>query len=206
MTTSSIANQSKPNPVFLRPALASDISKLETLLNRSYRFEGWTHETELVGGIRTNVAELTSIIEDNQQYLFVYPQTENGQETGEILGCINVAIEDNSAYIGLFAVNPDLQGSGVGSALLAEAEVFIQRYFCYNNTTFAQSAAESSANENSIKMLVLKGRDKMLAYYQRRGYVCTGNTQPFLENDSKGESNNGDLYFIEIKKALPLPS
>lgn len=198
MTSNSMLNQ-----VFLRPALATDILELETLLNRCYRFdEGWTNEKALIGGVRTNVNELKSVIDDTQQHLFIYPQTDNGQrdgqEAGEILGCINVAIEDNSAYIGFFAVNPELQGSGVGSAMLEEAENFAQRYFSNSKITPEQEFSEQASNDKSIKMLVLNGRPKMLAYYQRRGYVCTGNTQAFLEDNNEIK----DLYFIEIVKII----
>lgn len=201
------STSNKPKQVFLRPALAADIAKLETLLNRSYLFEeGWTNEKSLVGGIRTNVDELKSVIDDDQQHLFVYPQTDtaqqDGKETGEILGCINIGMEGNSAYIGFFAVNPDLQGSGVGSAMLEEAEVLAQRYLANTDITSASLTPEQSANDQSIKMLVLNGRDKMLAYYQRRGYVCTGNTQAFSENDSEGNPKQKALYFIEIEKVI----
>lgn len=192
-----------PSSVFLRQALVKDIPKLETLLNRSYRFdEGWTNEKSLVGGVRTNQDELASVISDAKQYLFVYPKTDTGHregvETGEILGCINVDIQDDSAYIGFFAVNPDLQGSGVGNVMLQAAETFVQSCL----TDDQASPSQQAANDKVIKMLVLNGRDKMLAYYQRRDYVCTGHTQSFSENDSEGNPKDKELYFIEIEKVI----
>ncbi len=161
--------------VFLRPALTTDIPALTVLINRCYLFEeGWTSESELVGGIRTNQNEIQSVIEDDNQHFFVDSQTnsEHGTaETGELLGCINIGMEDDGAYIGFFAVNPELQGSGVGSIMLEKAEILAQSYLT------EQKERDKTVDKKPIKMLVLKGRDKMLAYYQRRGYVCTGNTQ-----------------------------
>lgn len=192
--------------VFLRPALITDIAALETLINRCYLFEeGWTSESELVGGIRTNQDEIRSVIEDDNQHFFVYPQTNSeydNKETGELLGCINIGIEEDGAYIGFFAVNPDLQGSGVGTILLEKAEVLAKGYLT-EQCLAKQKEQNNTVDKKPIKMLVLKGRDKMLAYYQRRGYICTGNTQSFSNNDSKGsDSKDNELHFTEIAKAI----
>ena len=186
--------------IFLRLAVATDIPNLETLINRCYLFEeGWTNESELVGGIRTNQSEIQSVIEDDNQHFFVYPQTDDEheqKETSELLGCINIAMQDDGAYIGFFAVSPDLQGSGVGSIMLEQAEILALGYLKEQKLS---EQIEKAADKKTIKMLVLNGRDKMLAYYQRRGYVCTGNTQSFSNNN---ESNDNELHFIEIAKAI----
>ena len=192
--------------VFLRPALTTDIPALTVLINRCYLFEeGWTSESELVGGIRTNQNEIQSVIEDENQHFFVYPQTNSEHEaveTDELLGCINIGMENDGAYIGFFAVNPELQGSGVGSIMLEKAEILAQSYLTEQRLT-KQKERDKTADKKPIKMLVLKGRDKMLAYYQRRGYVCTGNTQSFSNNDSKGSnSKDSELHFTEIAKAI----
>src|SRR5690606_5597107 len=84
--------------IFLRQAQADDIIALEQLLNRCYReTAGWTNEADLIGGIRTTSAELAAVINDPNHYYFVYPKTttgdRDGEETGEILGCIAVDIK-----------------------------------------------------------------------------------------------------------------
>ena len=188
-------------PVFLRLAVTADVPVLETLMNRCYRFnEGWTNESELVGGIRTNQDELKSVIADPKQYLFVYPKTDNGTRdgtgTGELFACINVGIEDDCAHIGMFAVSPELQGSGVGSSLLEAAETFAQRHLLTDNPS------ADSEKPTVIKMLVLNGRPKLLAYYQRRGYLNTGNTEPFPEDGNNGEPKKDGLFFLELAKTI----
>ena len=183
--------------VFLRQATLSDIPKIETLMNRCYRFnEGWTNEADLVGGIRTTQDELQSVIGDGKQYFFVYPKTDtghrDGSETGEILACINVTVSEDSAYIGMFAVNPELQGTGIGGTMISAAETFAKRHL---------SGDDKLANP-MMKMLVLNGRPKLLAYYERRGYLPTGNTEPFPEDGNNGEPKQQGLYFLELAKPL----
>ncbi|WP_352339021.1 GNAT family N-acetyltransferase [Psychrobacter sp. 16-MNA-CIBAN-0192] len=193
--------------VFLRLAVPSDIPALESFLNRCYRIdEGWTNEFELVDGIRTNQDELRGVIADPKQYLFVYPKTDNAQrdgiESGDILGCINVGIEDGCAHIGMFAVHPELQGNGVGSTLLQAAETFAQRHLSTKNSSIDNSST-GAENPTVIKMLVLNGRLNLLDYYQRRGYLSTGNTEPFPEDGNNGEPKKEGLFFLELAKSLP---
>jgi len=187
--------------VFLRQAMASDISALESLLNRCYRQnEGWTNESALIGGIRTTQKELERVISDPNHYLFVFPKTKNGtrdgEETGEILGCIDVEIKHDGAYIGMFAVNPELQGNGVGNTMLNAGEVFAARHLNHRKNTQGKSSPAL------IKLFVLDGRSQLQAYYERRGYVATGNTEAFPEDGNNGTPKKEGLYFLELAKTI----
>lgn len=190
--------------VFLRQAEAADISALKQLLDRCYRqAEGWTNEADLVAGIRTTDSELASIIADPKHYVFVYPKTDtgnrDGQQSGELLGCIAVDMQHNgnnsSAYIGMFAVHPDLQGHGVGNVILQAAETFANRHL---PTTNQQQAGEQSKR---LTMSILSHRPELLAYYQRRGYQLTGVTMPFPEDGNNGQPKRQDLQLLELQKA-----
>ena len=184
--------------VFLRQAEAKDIAALKQLLDRCYRqAEGWTHEADLVGGIRTTNAELASIVADPKHYLFVYPKTDTGTregiETGELLGCIAVDMQTqvpstNSAYIGMFAVHPALQGAGVGHVILQAAETFANRYLISKNQPYR------------LTMSILSHRPELLAYYERRGYQLTGVTIPFPEDGNNGQPKRQDLELLELEK------
>lgn len=201
--------------VFLREARLADIPAIESLLNRCYRnAEGWTNEAKLIGGIRTTQDELKRVIEDSSQYLFVYPQTKteqrDGQETGEMLACICVQGQPDSgainevtkeageevdkhkghrkAYIGMFAVHPDLQGQGIGDVVLNAAETFAKRHF------------GSDAHPCRLTMSILNHRPELLAYYQRRGYQLTGSTMPFPTDGNNGEPLRDDLQLLELEK------
>lgn len=196
--------------VFLRQAEVSDIDALEQLLNRCYRqAAGWTNEADLVGGIRTTKDELLAVINDPKHYVFIYPKTTTGErdvkETGELLGCIAVDIKDEvttnqragnqKAYIGMFAVLPELQGHGVGHQILQAAETFAQRHLQSNIQASAQNPAR-------LTMSILSHRPELLAYYQRRGYQLNGNSMPFPVDGNNGEPKRQGLELLELEKLV----
>ena len=191
--------------VFLRQAEASDIDALEQLLNRCYRqTEGWTNEADLIGGIRITQDELASTIANPKHYLFVYPKTttseRDGEETGELLGCIGVDMQvnaagDKKAYIGMFAVHPELQGQGVGNVILQAAETFAGRHLQPDEQATDKKPAR-------LTMSILSHRPELLSYYQRRGYQLNGNKMPFPNDGNNGEPKRQDLELLELEKPV----
>ena len=187
-------NMSRPN-VFLRQATLEDVDSLLSLLNQCYREDvGWTNEAHLVGGIRTTAQEVKAIINAPRHYLFVFPEVEADKETGKILGCIAVDIkaEQNTAYIGMFAVHPSLQGLGVGSEILQAAETFAGRHLKANDT----------AHKTRLTMSILSQRPELLAYYQRRDYQLNGERLPFPEDGNNGEPKLGGLELLGLEKRV----
>ncbi|MGP9544194.1 GNAT family N-acetyltransferase [Psychrobacter sp. AOP7-B1-25] len=186
--------------VFLREATLDDIGALEQLLNCCYReIAGWTNEADLIGGIRTTSAELAAVINDPNHYYFVYPKTttgdRDGEEIGEIFGCIAVDIKTDAnsnkkAYIGMFAVHPALQGKGVGNVILQAAETFANRHL------------QSLNQPSRLTMSILSHRPELLAYYQRRGYQLNGNKMPFPNDGNNGEPKRDDLELLELEKIV----
>ena len=66
------------------------------------------------------------------------------------------------AYLGMLCVAPALQSAGLGRRLL--------------------DAAEDHARSHGIaamEMTVIDSRETLIAWYERRGYVRTGETRPF---------------------------
>ena len=191
--------------VFLRQAETDDIGALEQLLNCCYReTAGWTNEADLVSGIRITPDELARTIANPTHYLFVYPKTttgeRDGEETGEMLGCIAVDMKvddesNKSAYIGMFAVHPELQGQGVGHQILQAAETFAERHL----QSGAQMTHEKPAR---LTMSILSHRPELLAYYQRRGYKLNGRKMPFPNDGNNGEPKRQDLELLELEKIV----
>lgn len=193
-------SMSKPD-VFLRQATTDDVAAIVDLLNLTFRSDvGWTNESSLVGGIRTTAAEIQTIIADPDNYFFVYPQVNSdslnevergSNETGKLLATISVTFKraDNSAYIGLFAVDPSLQGLGVGDEILQAAETFASRHL------------KAKDNQKTrLTMSILNHRPELLSYYQRRGYQLTGDSLPFPVDSNNGEPKRSDLRLLELVK------
>lgn len=141
----------------IRTATLADVATLQPLIQRAYRGEsaraGWTHEADLIEGERISHAELIMLIAAPHERILA--ATRNGTT----IGCVRVAdLGDGRAYLGLLAIEPALQGAGLGSRLIAAAE----------NTARAIFAARR------IEMTVIDTRATLIAYYERRGYVRTG--------------------------------
>ncbi|MEJ6069112.1 GNAT family N-acetyltransferase, partial [Psychrobacter sp. 16-Bac2893] len=166
--------------------------------------EGWTNEADLIGGIRITQDELASTIANPKHYLFVYPKTITGErdveETGELLGCIGVDMQvnaagDKKAYIGMFAVHPELQGQGVGNVILQAAETFAGRHLQPDEQASDKKPAR-------LTMSILSHRPELLSYYQRRGYQLNGNKMPFPNDGNNGEPKRQDLELLELEKPV----
>ena len=52
-------------------------------------------------------------------------------------------------------------------------------------------------------MTVIQLRDRLIAWYERRGYARTGATMPFPYGDARfGEPQRDDLHFVVLAKTL----
>jgi GNAT superfamily N-acetyltransferase len=166
--------------VDFRTAAPDDVDALVALVESAYRGDssraGWTSEADLVDGQRTDATEVASLLES--LVLAV--------EGDELVGCCNLVLHDDHAYFGMFAVRPLQQAAGTGSALLAEAE-----------------RRASGAGARFVEMTVLAGREELIAFYLRRGYVDTGERRPFPYGDERfGLPQRDDLAFVVLAKDL----
>lgn len=151
--------------MIFRHATINDSSVLSSLLNRSYRGEssraGWTTEADLLSGKRINEAGLLQLLNDPDSLILI-AQTNN-----VITATIHAHRENDTVHFGLFAVESTMQGNGIGKALLAYAESEV-----YNQWKITTAIME-----------VISLRSELIAYYERRGYVQTGETIAFPQSD-----------------------
>ena len=150
------------NEISKRAATLADIARLHALIERAYRGEtaraGWTHEADMIEGPRTDAATLQGLIESADEEIFVAVQDSR------IIGCVQVSDKgDGLAYLGLLAVDPEIQASGLGRAMIA----------------FAEQEAMSRFGARAMEMTVVSKRPELIAYYERRGFVATGEMRPF---------------------------
>lgn len=146
-------------------ATKKDILRIVELLNMGYRGEksrkGWTTEADLISGeIRSNEDDVRGVMEEEGSVFLVY--THDG---GEVSGCMNLKKQSRRIYLGMFAVEPELQARGIGGELMKAAEEYANYQDC-----------------SSIYMYVISVRDELISWYKRKGFEDTGERVPFHEN------------------------
>lgn len=168
-----------------RAATLADVPAIVALVESAYRGDsgrrGWTTESDLLDGDRTNKREVAALIAapDNRVIL--------AHRDGELIGCSHIRKKGGSCYFGMFAVNPGLQRAGVGKQMIREAErVAREEYGC-----------------GRMEMTVITVRTELLAWYERRGYKRTGKLRPFPEgNGCAGFAKKIELHFEVLVKDL----
>jgi ribosomal protein S18 acetylase RimI-like enzyme len=173
------------NSLAVRPATASDCAAIVDLVESAYRGDssraGWTTEADLLGGQRTDLAEVRAILEDPASRLTV------AVEDGEIQGSVVTRLEPDGAHIGMLAVRPPLQARGIGRRLLEAAE---------------RIAATELGSDRAI-LFVIACRRELIAWYERRGYRDSGTRAAFpYGNPRVGAPRVPDLEFAVLVKAL----
>lgn len=172
-------------PLTFRAATEADIPALVELVTSAYRGDvsrqGWTTEADLLDGQRIDPNVLRQDIARPHSRVLV------AERDGRMLACAHVAIDGDAGYFGMFSVRPDLQGGGIGKAVLAEAERIVRdEWRC-----------------PAMRMTVIDLREELIAWYQRRGYHRTGIFKPFPYGDERyGIPKRPDLRFEVLEKPL----
>ncbi len=171
-----------------RYAAKADVPAVVSLVESAYRGEeslaGWTSEAELIGGQRTDAAAVAELVAAPGHHIllaFAGPA---------LLASCELREPDQpggTAYFGMFAVRPALQGGGYGRAVLAEAE----------------RVARDDFGAGAMEMTVIRQREQLIAWYERRGYARTGEVRPFPYGDERyGLPRVSDLEFAVLLKPL----
>jgi hypothetical protein len=66
----------------------------------------------------------------------------------------------------------------------------------------AERQALTAFAASRLEMTVLAQQDKLIAYYERRGFRRTGETRPFPADPRYARPLRGDLHFVVLAKAL----
>jgi ribosomal protein S18 acetylase RimI-like enzyme len=164
-------------------SIPEDAQQLSLLVNSAYRGDtgrqGWTTEADLIDGTRTDAELLKAIIQTPGSVILKYVEAE------AILGCVELRKEGDKLYLGMLTVKPDIQGKGIGKALMKASE-------------------EEAARQNckSIIMNVLTERKELIDWYVRHGYRDTGKRKPFAFTDPRFGFPKMPLEFMIMEKAL----
>jgi GNAT superfamily N-acetyltransferase len=172
----------------LAPYQDHELADLALLVNSAYRGElaqkGWTSESYLLGGQRTDEASLRADLAASPGATILTLRDAEG-ETPYASVWIQPA-EDDAWYVGMVTVSPLRQDGGLGRTMLEAAEAYARE-----------------RGGKILEMTVISVRDTLIAWYERRGYRLTGKTEPFPYGDERfGVPQRDDLCFVILEKAL----
>lgn len=166
-----------------RCATPTDATPVSQLVNAAYRpaagAGGWTHEAALISGARTNPAQLCDLLQRPRSSVLLACNTQQ-----QIHGCVHVEAHGQQAHIGLLAVLPTLQGSGLGKLLLARAELF----------------AVQQWQVSTLLLTVVQARETLRQFYLRRGYVPNGERFDYPLDAGAGQPYAAGLWVQVLVK------
>lgn len=174
-----------PPPLVFRRAGLADVAAIVALVESAYRGEsgrrGWTTESDLLDGQRTDAADVRALIDRVDSCILL---AESG---AHLVASCHLERRGETGYFGMFAVDPAGQGGGVGKKVLAEAERIIgQQWHC-----------------RAVHLTVIVQRQELIDWYGRRGYRRTGEFQPFpYGNERFGIPRRDDLRFEILLKTF----
>ena len=172
-----------------RDAGIGDVDAVVALVESAYRGDasrqGWTTEADLLDGRRTGADDVLASLAKSRSRILL------AERDGALLACAHVAEEDGAGYFGMFSVQPESQGVGIGKAVLHKAEHIVR----------------DDWQLPAMRMTVIDVRDELIAFYERRGYRRTGITKPFPYGDARfGLPKREDLRFEVLEKSLSEPA
>lgn len=165
-----------------------DVPGIVKLMNRAYRgtqgTPSWNLEARYLSGdrITDDLLRRELFSKPNAVFLkWVAPPSD------DMLGCLCLEPEDDGGwYLGSLAADPERQRNGLGSKLLSAAEDWVRQH-----------------DGVRVRMTVVNVRDTLIAWYLRRGYGLTGETEPFPYGDDRfGKPLRDDLHFVVLQKSL----
>ena len=144
MAIATSAQESSPE-YRVRLAEAADTDALVRLINAAF-----VVEKPIIDGDRITAEKLSALLETGKFLLL--------EEGSQLLSCIYVKVKDaRRGYLGLLAVEPNRQKSGLGRRMVEAAENFLKQTGC----EFAE-------------LRVVNVRAELQPIYERLGYSVTG--------------------------------
>lgn len=131
-----------------RPAVIADIPALVRLINAAFIVEQFVFD-----GDRINAEETRAFMERGGFLV--------AEDSAAFAGCVYVEVRQGRGYLGLLAVDPARQGTGLGRKLVAAAEDYFRAAGC-----------------GAVDLRVISQRTPLPPFYRRLGYVEVG-TAPF---------------------------
>ena len=154
--------------MLLRIAKVEDAEGIVSVINAAFRqAEGFLIDRDRV--------DLQTVRDFLQKGTFLV-----AEDTGSLCGCVYVERSGDRSYLGLLAVDPQRQRSGLGSTLMNFAEAHCAK-----------------AGSCFMDLRIVSVRKELPSFYRRRGYVEAG-TEPF----PPGLNPKLPCHFVKMSKPL----
>jgi ribosomal protein S18 acetylase RimI-like enzyme len=168
----------------LEPATFEDHPPVVTIVNRAYRgiadHRGWNSEADLVAGDRITLTQLRQDLADSPHARLLVHRSAQG----EVLACVRVEPEDGQSwYFGMLAIDPAVQANGLGKRMLAAIDTYVRE-----------------RGGRRLRITVINVRERLIAWYERRGFVRTGEIEPLPAGI--GRPLRDDMNFVVLVKTL----
>jgi GNAT superfamily N-acetyltransferase len=132
----------------IRLALSDDIPGLVRLINAAFVVERFVFD-----GDRINSEETQAFMETGKFLI--------AEDSAGFVGCVYLEVCKDRGYLGLLAVDPPRQGTGLGRKLVAAAEEYFRDAGC-----------------GAVDLRIISQRTPLPPFYRRLGYAEIG-TAPF---------------------------
>ena len=156
----------------VRAATEADIPEIVRVTNRAYRAESFCIEGE-----RTSVDDIHALCQSGW-FLVI---DEAGSKS-QLAGSVYVKITSERGYLGMLAVDPDVQGRGLSRLLVESVEDRCRAAGC-----------------DVIDLKVVNVREDLFPYYEKLGFIV-GGTMPF----PVPERMLKPLHLVQMSKAIAL--
>lgn len=175
-----------------RAATPDDVEGLVALVHAAYRGEPtaatWTTETHLLGGQRADAEMVRAAVSDPDSTVLVATDDSDPDASPAIVACCEVSAPDpdGTSVLGMFAVDPERQGGGLGRQVLAAGE-----------------DTATGLGATTLELHLIDVRVELIDWYRRRGYIVTDERHPFPYGDERfGLPRRDDLQFAVLRKEL----
>jgi GNAT superfamily N-acetyltransferase len=167
---------SAPVPTRIRHGRLPDAGELFTLQRAAFLAEAQRYRDPLLPPLRDTLEDVLAVLRDPAVTVLVAVMSSDCEQghRGRIVGSARFAAVGTTGRVGRIIVAPDLQGRGLGSALLQAV----------------QSEAQA-AGMRGLELFTGKASSQSLALYRRHGYV-----------DAEAATDDRGVTLQVLRKAL----
>ncbi|KAJ4295582.1 hypothetical protein N0V90_007595 [Kalmusia sp. IMI 367209] len=171
-------------PIQFRVATPDDAVQIAQLVQAAFRAddsrESWTADVELNRSFTMKPEEALATI-NNPNAAFLMAITNDDTLIGAIA---TIKRSKELARFAMLAVDQTYQRNGLGRRVLEHAEEYAQKTW----------------GVKKLGLNALNTRELLIGWYERRGYVRTGEKSPFPVEAFKNLDLPRDLHFVEMEK------